>query len=126
MNVTRERFDSGDDGPEAQRVKYVEGVLPPRQLRIDNRAGRDGSQLRDERSGVLDDDNGVAIAVGDEEGRRVGSQIRQGRTFIIVVVAVVAVQRDGGGDGGIGVLEADLEARVVRGEGSRRREVAAR
>ena len=112
--------------PRSATSEYVEGVLAPRQLRIDNRAGRDGSQLRDERSGVLDDDNGVAIAVGDEEGRRVGAQIRQRRTFIIVVVAVVAVQRDGGGDGGIGVLEAGLEARVVRGEGSRRSEVGAR
>jgi hypothetical protein len=47
-------------------VREVEGVLTALQLRMDDRAGRDRSQILDERSGVLDADNGVAIAACDE------------------------------------------------------------
>jgi hypothetical protein len=57
-DITAHRHQLGlcDFGLEAQRVREVEGVLTALQLRMDDRAGRDRSQLLDERSGVLDAD----------------------------------------------------------------------
>ena len=71
-----ERLDALHHPMEADRMQQVKGVLGSRQLRVDDRIQRDGAERVDEALGARAGDEAVAVAVSNEERRRVRANVR--------------------------------------------------
>lgn len=67
-----EALEGVDDGLEPDRVEQVELVLRAGQLGVDDRARRRHAEVVNEGAGIIDDHDGVVVAVGYEERAWVG------------------------------------------------------
>lgn len=110
----------------------VHHVLSAGQFGEDHGVVRYVAQPADEAPGALDGAQRVPGAVDDQERRRAGVEVPVGlllrRRLVGLLaeeVAVVAVEADRCAHRGVGVLEAGLERRVVRGERAMSRHVGA-